>query len=496
MNRSLRRLVVALGLFLLLTVPGGTLGPVTAPARAAGPQRVPATGARVSPKTKITLTAEKHAGLAAVTADLREAVSFSAHWAGKLSKGEFIAILSGKTLVGRPCTYSPCPGIESSDTQVTRKFVAEVYTRQQVIAKSNVIDVEWKDLTLNLSVVSDVTGTIEDLQTDPASVSQLRGVPLQLSASAPEGFATSWKKVEIVDVQTGSSLYTFAPGGPKQFVDNVALLDERLFIVRAIDAAGHEAKLSKPITVKPRDWKVDIEAAGKTGSAGGQSLTVGLGEEVQITAVITEPNAQQLAKYADTVVYSNAGNDLLEKNEKECAHAWTCPVTVSRSTADSVPFEGGVVVLDPQNNMVPAGLSTDATVVWGSPVPLGIVYRVTGGSDPLCQPPASQSGPVDGLVGCNPKKGATVQLTAWAVQPDPSQLTAGTAIDLPAGDHIQWYRHDTSGNPEQFDPCTASPCVRTAHDTGTGSADFFAAILNQQQQPVASDYIHLNVFWE
>src|SRR5947208_10295554 len=62
---------------------------------------------------RLTLTAEGHDAPHTLLADLHESVSFKATWTGTLHKGEYLAILSGRTLIGKPCAHVKCSGPDS-----------------------------------------------------------------------------------------------------------------------------------------------------------------------------------------------------------------------------------------------------------------------------------------------------------------------------------------------------------------------------------------------
>jgi hypothetical protein len=443
---------------------------------------------------ELRLVAEKQSGLDTITADLGESVPLKATWTGNLQKGEYIAILSGKTLIGGPRAQTHVAGADSYDSPATRKFVAELYTRSRVIQKSNVITVDWKDLSLELLAVSDVTGTLTaDENADPPSYHQLQAVPIQLSVSFPEGIATSWKSIEIVDIGTGEVLYKFHPSSNKHYVDKVPTTNPlgREFIVKALDAAGQEVKLSKTVAVLDSPWKVDLETSGPKGSSTGD-LAVNPGDQVQVTAVIKEPNAQELAQYADLAVYSNY-NDVSSpskaRTEKECPHSWTCSVAETRSNEEEVPFTGVVIVPYKADQTEEAGVSDERTVAWAGPPPnpddYSIEYWISGGSGDCSSPPPA------GYSFCYPGPNGNVKLTAQvSFQGHPLQ----ESDRLPFGYFISWtYEDDPVDIPDC--PARAALCTLTVNGPATG-ATTFEAIVENKSSVLAYWTLKLTAAWE
>jgi hypothetical protein len=423
---------------------------------------------------QLTLVAEKHPGVATITADLGESVPFKATWTGTLQKGEYLAILTGKALVSQPRAQSHVAGADTYDTEQIHHYVAEVYTRIRVIKKSNVITVDWQDLSLALVPVSHVQGTLTaDANADPPAYHQLQGIPIQLSARASPEFATSWKTIQILDTADDKVLYAFHPGN-KQFINNISTADPlgHEYIVKALDAAGHEVKLSKPVAVFTRNWNVDVETSGPNGSSSGD-LNVNLGDQVQVTAVIKEPNAQELAQYVTTDVTSNPNDETKYKTEKECPHAWTCSVSVSRSAEEAVPFIGGAVVPDNSGKTQEAGISQERMVTWAGPPPkaddYNIEYWISGGSGDCTMPPPA------GYSFCYPGPRGNVKLTAQVFfQGHPMTETD----QLPFGYFISWsYSDDPVDIPNC--PARAPICTVSVNGPASGATTFEATMENK-----------------
>jgi hypothetical protein len=455
------------------------------------PQPVSVQGAVPAAGQELTLVAEKHAGVETIAADLGESVPFKATWTGKLQKGEYLAILSGKTLVGKPKAASHCSGSDTYDTAESHQYVAELYTKKRVIHKSNVITVEWKDLTLEITPTSDVAGTLtQDANASSPSYHQLHGVPVQLSVRAPDDFATSWKTVEIVDTGNNQVLYRFDPAGAKHYLDNVSTADVlgHEYIAKAFDAAGQQVKVSPTVAIFTRPWNVEVDLSGPKGSSTGD-LSVNLGDQVQVTAVIKEPGAQSLAQYANIDIVSNYNGDN-PKTEKDCPHAWTCSVPVTRSSEEEVPFTAQVYITDPNAKTEEAGVSDERTVTWAGPPPnaedYSIEYWISGGSGDCSSPPPS------GYSGCDPGPSGTVQLTAQvSFQGHPKQ----ESDKLPFGYSIRWLQHgDQVDMPDC--PDRAAICRLTINGPASGSTDFEATMGSRSDPGFVYWTLRLTANWE
>jgi len=441
----------------------------------------------------VTLLAEDQQH--SVTAELGDQVTFRAISTGGLPKGEYIAILSGGKLMGAPCSKTPCTASASYDSAHTATYEAVVYTKSKSLAHSLQITVTWKALRLLVKVSSVVKGTLQRTSKEPLIISQLAGLPVTLNVSTPDGVATTWNSIQVVPLD--NSVLPEPCAADRCELKFSVVGNEETFLVKELNNKGVDEKTVGPLTIKPRDWAVTIEATGKNGKSDTQ-LTADRNEQVQLTALITEPNAQSLRTYVTTEISADEGGGF--GTVKKCSQSLTCTVSASDPKPGedaSVNYSGGALVTSGTKTEQPGGESQALTVSWYA-APTGfysIQYKIIGGSGD-CSP-----APPEGYSSCHPGPGGTVQLYASVSFSDTENGPSNPATSLPSGYRIVWNSHpDVSGSPDVQKalvcPMQQPTCTVTVPDPGGGLVvDFQAEVENANVNILAYWTLNLTVNW-
>lgn len=311
---------------------------------------------------------------------------------GPLPRGEYIAIVTGTTLV-RSCTKTPCADYVASETARTLTYQGILYTKKQRLnPASNPITIEWKHFRTKTIVSAPKAAYTIVKSTPPFSVTMLAGIPFRLKLQFPDGIPSYFTTMKLKDLSTNEVVekWNMKPeiAGRQVYRSREVILDEPGALAdleaEVLGPTGEQVSLLPVTTFKALAWNVEIEAAGKNGS-NAANLSLNPGEAATVTAVITEPKVQTLTKYIDSLEIAS------DKVEKKCPHAWTCSVPVTRSSQGTVDFGGHVYTINSKGVRTDVAVPKTVSVVWQPPLTITVKPGLTS-KDMAPHPPGSLNG--------------------------------------------------------------------------------------------------------
>jgi hypothetical protein len=315
-----------------------------------------------------------HSSLTPRNAALGEDVRLDAYavtlTGGPLPAGQRLVILGGKRLVKEcPITRSRCSDIVSEDGPTDVTYRAEIVLRgQKVGTPSGEITVIWKFFPLRLNLSVQAEGTAAKVNDDPLSYTLLAGIPFKVNYSFPDGLSSSASAIKIERLPE-QKVVQECKLNPEENTRAVKCSTPWLVLTdltvdttyQAVVKEGFEKQAVefRTATVVPVSWELEMEAAGKNGASTTGVLNAAAGEDVQLTALITEKNAARLTPYVEKLeVVLNDGTVV-----KTCPHARTCPAKVSGSGEAHVDYKGEVLVKDATGGLADVG-EASAHVKW------------------------------------------------------------------------------------------------------------------------------------
>jgi hypothetical protein len=294
--------------------------------------------------TKVTLGIKGFNGTH-FTANIGDKVPLVAK-AGQVPSGDHLVIdrVARTPKPIQSCTRKTCTRSAHYSTAGQRQFEAILTGPSGVVAQSNTIAINWRDLTLTVKA-SDTYGSF-----NAATGTQLAGVAVHVAATTPSGAVGSlWTRIEIVD-EGGAVKATCTTLSDCGF-DALEYAGTRTSTLTSVTHTYHAVALgsggtlaqSAPVSITWRPWSVTLSGGGILGKTEHGSVTV------QVERPVTAPNLTLV------VVDLNGG----ASDAQACAGA-QCTLDITPRSGTHL-FEA--IVVNPTTNDV-AGASSTATYRW------------------------------------------------------------------------------------------------------------------------------------